>query len=166
MKQKDTHASQTKNLAKYQGGSAYGQAGFTLIELLLAIVLLAIISFSSASFYGRFITQNAAAETQDQLISSLRKAQLYSMMGKQNGTWGVHVDSSIIRFFQGTTYATRNTAFDESFSLNGPLTISGMTDIIFTKTTGLPNNTPSVTITANSTTKQFTINSQGIISRN
>ncbi len=139
--------------------------GLTLIELLLVISIILIIGTFSVIFFSRFLTQNAVANTQDQLIGELRKAQVYAMMGRQNGNWGVRFGSNKITLFQGNSYALRNTAFDESFSENATISISGFSEIVFTKTTGLPSTFATYTIIGNDSLKQVTVNSQGVTSR-
>lgn len=139
--------------------------GFTLIELLLVIAIIMVIGTMSVVFFSRFLTQNSVANVQDQLIGQLRKAQIYSIMGRQNGGWGVRYGSNTITLFQGNTYATRNTAFDEAFSVNSNISISSFSEVDFAKTTGLPSTTGTYTITGNDTSKQVIINSQGVVSR-
>ena len=139
--------------------------GFTLIELLLVIAVVFIISFLSVPFYARFFTQNAVANTVDQLVGEIRKAQIYAVSGKQNGSWGVHFGSNQIVLFQGNSYASRNTAFDESFSVNSNVIVSGLSDVIFSRMTGTPSATPTITISGNGNTKTVSINGQGVVSK-
>jgi len=140
--------------------------GFTLIELLLVISIVLIIGTFSVIFYSRFLTQNAVANTQDQLIGQLRKAQIYAMMGRQNDNWGVIFGSNKITLFKGPSYALRTAAFDETFSESTNISISGFPlGIVFTKTTGLPSATGTYIITGNDSSKQITVNSQGVASR-
>jgi len=140
-------------------------AGFTLIELLLVISIVLIIGTFSVVFFSRFLTQNAVANSQDQLITELRKAQIYAMMGRQNGNWGVKFGSNKITLFQGNSYDTRNNAFDETFTQNPNIAISGFSEIVFAKATGLPSTSGTYTITGSDSSKQITVNSQGIVSR-
>jgi prepilin-type N-terminal cleavage/methylation domain-containing protein len=147
--------------------------GFTLIELLLTVSIISVIGILSTGFYSRFLLQNAVANTSDQLIADLRKAQMYSMTGKYNltnTTWGVRYGSNTITLFLGSSYATRNSAFDETFTVSPSVTISGFTELVFAKTTGLPtggnpSNTPTIVISGGSSSKTITVNSQGIASR-
>lgn len=138
------------------------QAGITIIELLLVIVIISIISLMSASFYSRFLIQNTVDNTENQLVNSFRKAQLYSMVGKQNGTWGVRYSSVTQKI---TLYLTGNTAFDENYNVNTNISISGFSDILFAKITGLPSSSPTITISGGNNTKTMTINSQGVVSK-
>lgn len=139
--------------------------GFTLIELLLVIGIMLIIAGSSSPFYARFLTQNNVSNVIDQLSGQLRKAQLYAMMGRQNGPWGVTISSGSIILFQGVNFASRNVALDEKFLINPAININGLSEIIFTKVTGLPNITPTIEISGNGTFKTLTINNQGVVNK-
>ena len=141
------------------------KSGFTLIELLLVVTIMLAIGAPSSIFLSNFLTQNAVSGTQTRLINQLRKAQMYAVIGKQAGDWGVRFASPTMTLFQGNTFATRNPAFDEIFTENPNITISGFSEIIFTKTTGLPNTFNTYTITGNGNSKQITVNSQGVVSR-
>ncbi len=138
---------------------------FTIIELLLVIGIVSILGTFSVVFFSRFLTQNAVANTQDQLIGEMRKAQMYAMMGRQNGNWGVRFGSNRITLFQGNSYATRNSAHDEFFNVNSNISILGFSEVVFTKTSGLPSTTGTYTVTGNNTLKQVVLNSQGVVSR-
>src|SRR5262245_61456134 len=95
--------------------------GFTFTEVLIAVSIFATLATFSALFYSRFLTQNNVASVQETLFGTLRKAHTYSIMSRKSNTsgWGVHYDSATkkIIVFQGASYATRNTALDETNSL-------------------------------------------------
>ncbi len=139
--------------------------GFTIIELILVMALFLIIGTLSTAFYSRLYTQSTVTSVTDQLTQSFRKAQSYAMNSKQNGNWGVHNGTSQMTLFQGNTYAGRNAVFDESFSVNGNITVTGFTDLIFSRLTGTPSATVIITIKGNDNTKIMIINNQGIVSR-
>lgn len=138
---------------------------FTLVELLLVMVVVMGIGTFSVVFFSRFLMQNAVVDTQDRLVGQLRKAQMYAMMGKRNGSWGVHFGSNKITLFQGASYAARDVSVDEIFTENANVNISGFTEVIFSKTSGLPSSTGSYTIAGGDTSKQVIINLQGVVSR-
>lgn len=141
------------------------QQGFTFIELILVVAIVIIIGTFSSVFFGRFLIQNAVANTQDQLVGELRKAQLYAMAGRQNGNWGVQFSSNIITLYQGASFATRNSAFDEKFNVNSNILITGFSEVNFARMTGLPSTTGTYTITGTTSSDQVIINSQGVVSR-
>jgi len=141
-------------------------SGFTLIELLLVISIILVIGTFSVIFFSRFLTQNAVANTQDQLIGQLRKAQVYAMMGRQNSAWSINYSSNTITLYIGTTFAGHNTAFDEKFTVNSNISVSGITDVNFAKATGLPTPaTSSITVSSGTNSKNISINAQGVANR-
>ncbi len=139
--------------------------GITIIELLLVTLIISTLGVMSVSFYSRFLTQNAVDNTTTQLVNSLRKAQVYSLTGKQNGVWGVKYTTSPKQI---TLYLTGNSAFDESFSVSSNITIDNFTDISFAKVTGIPSGGSfplTIIITGNNSTKTVTVNGQGTVSK-
>lgn len=140
--------------------------GFTLIELLLVIVILSIITLMSATFYARFLTQNAVANTADQLVNELRRAQLWAMMGKQNSAWGVNFSSNKITFFKGTSLG-QDHSFDAVFNINSNISISGFSTMSFAHFSGLPTpaGPATLTISGANNSKMVTVNQQGVVSR-
>ena len=136
--------------------------GITLVELLISIFIISVISTLSIAFYARFLTQNSVEDTANRLVGSLRKAQIYSMSGKQNGTWGVKYTVGTKTL---TLYLTGNSAFDENFTHNNNIAISGFTDIPFTKITGRTVTPATITITGASSSKTVTVNSEGFVSK-
>lgn len=139
--------------------------GLTIIELLLVVAIMLIIAVVSTPFYSRFFISNDVINVNNQLVGSLKKAQIYAIAGKQNGNWGVNYSNNYITVFQGTSYLLRNQALDEKFSVNSGITINNLSTIIFTKNTGIPDLTPTITISAGNTTKTISINSQGVVNQ-
>ena len=110
--------------------------------------------------------QNAVDNTVDELSGSLRKAQTYAMAGKQGSTWSVNFSSNTITLYKGLSFAGRDPAFDEEFSVNPAVSVSGISDIDYARVTGLPTPvTATITISSGSNSKTVTINSQGVVSR-
>lgn len=141
--------------------------GFTIIELLLVVSIVAVISGLSVPFYGRFLTQNAVSNTVDQLVASFHKAQFYAMMSRKSNAsgWGVNFGSQTITLYQGATYASRNTALDETYTVNNNITVSGMSDVNFSRISGVPSSSVTVTITGNGNSKAVTLNAVGMVTR-
>lgn len=139
-----------------------GRYGYSFIEVILVVSLLAIVVTFSSLFYTRLLLRNSVIHITDQLVGSLRKAQTYSMMGRQNGSWGVRYAANTI-----TLFLVGNSAFDERYSVNPNISMSGLTQITFAKGSGLP--TPSsgatITVSVNTISKTVTVNSQGVVSK-
>lgn len=142
------------------------QAGITFIELILIVSLILIMATMTPVFYSRFILQNAVANTTDQMAGSLRKAQLYSMMSKQGDSWSVNYSSNAITLYKGTSFASRDSSFDEKFEVNPNVSVSGIVDISFARITGLPSPSAStITISSGNNSDVITVNNQGVVSR-
>jgi Tfp pilus assembly protein FimT len=137
--------------------------GFTLIEMILVVALIFYMGFLAVLFYSNFYLKNAASNIAQDIVSSLRKAQTYSMAGRQGGSWGVAFTGGNIVLFKGSSYAARNSAFDEITSIPSTLAIAGFNETVFSRVTGFPNVTSMITITGGGFAKQVTVSSQGIV---
>lgn len=135
-------------------------SGFTYIEQLLIGALIVILGSLSGVYYSRFLLQGAVLNTADQLVSQLRKAQNYALTGKADSSWGVKQESGALVLF-----ATRSAQFDETFTLNPNVELSGFSQIVFQKVTGLPTATPTIAITGGGNSASVTINSWGVVNR-
>jgi prepilin-type N-terminal cleavage/methylation domain-containing protein len=139
--------------------------GFTLIELILVVAMILILTTMSTSFYSRFINQNSVINASDQLVMQLRKAQMYAMMGKQNSNWGVGYSSNTMTLYKGSTFTGHTTEFDENFTVPTSVTITGLSDVNFTKTTGA-TGTQSITISdQNGNSSAVNVNSLGTVNK-
>ena len=134
--------------------------GLTLIELLLVISIIMILGTFSSVFYSNLLSRNAVSNTAEQLVGQLRKAQIYTMEGKGNDSWGVRIEPSQIVLFAGST-----SAFDEVFSVNQNISVTGFTQVLFTKPSGMPDSTPTITVSGNNNTETITVNSEGMINK-
>lgn len=139
--------------------------GFTLIEILLTMSLVAIVALVSSPFYGRFIVSQETSVALDELEGSLRKAQAYALVGKNDARWGVTIDTSRIVLFQGNSYAGRNAAFDEVYDIRGGVEITGVGEVVFSRVTGRPDTTPTVTVSGSGVTETFVLNSEGVLEK-
>lgn len=138
------------------------RAGFSLIELLLTISIVLVLGVLSSVFYSRFLNQNSVANVSDTFASQLRKAQVYAMAGKQNTNWGVKYSNLTNTI---TLFAVASNAFDEKNTVNGNIAIGVFSQVIFAKATGMPDSTPTITISGGGNTKTVSVNSQGTVLR-
>lgn len=142
------------------------QNGFTLIEMLLSVGIIAMLAGLSLPVYLSFTTRNDLAIITESTANALRRAQTYSRGVREDSQWGVAVQPTQIVLFKGTSYATRDAAFDEPISLPGQTTASGLAEVTFNKGTAWPNTTGSIAITSDALneTRTVTINAKGMVS--
>lgn len=141
------------------------QSGFTLLEVLLSIAVITIIAGISVPIYQLLQVRNNLDIATVAIAQTLRRAQTLSQAVASDTSWGVAIASETITLFQGTSYATRDTAFDEVFETSINVVPSGVSEIVFTKFTGLPQTTGTITLTSNTNeTRIITVNAKGMVS--
>jgi len=141
------------------------KSGFTLIELLIVVAIIAILAGLSFPFYHAVYQQNNLDIATTTLASSYRRAAVLSQAADGDATWGVKIQTGVITVFQGTSYAARDTVYDEDIDIGSDITITGVSEIVFTKLFGLPGVTGTTTLDASTGEQEtVTINSKGMVS--
>jgi len=141
------------------------QAGFTLIEVLLSVVIITMLTALSLPVYASFVQRNDLDLAAQNLATTIRRAETYARAVNYGTAWSVEIQTSNIVLFQGTVFATRDTALDETTSIPGSVTPSGLGEIQFTKLSAAPNVTGTVTLTdAANEVRTVTINAKGVVS--
>ncbi|KKU63129.1 MAG: hypothetical protein UX87_C0033G0002 [Candidatus Amesbacteria bacterium GW2011_GWA1_47_16] len=135
---------------------------FSLIELLLVLAIISSLGIFTASFYSRFLLRSAGDQARMHLVSSINKARTYAVTGRRNSDWGVRFSPPVLTLFSGSSYAARDTAVDENITFNPNVTVSGISEIVFSRLTGLPGTTAVITLSIGSDTQNITVNSEGI----
>jgi hypothetical protein len=138
--------------------------GFTFIELTLVIGLVFIVGISTAAFYTHFINQMAIRDAHDGLVGMLQEAQVYSLSGRENSSWGVKRESSDFLLFCGDSSLGRDPAFDLALAFNPNLAISGFDEVVFSRSSGYPDQAhSSIIISWGNDQESFSLNSEGAI---
>ncbi len=138
--------------------------GFTLLELLLSIAIFAIVIGFTAPLFYSFQVKNDLDLTVNTTAQYLRRAQILSQAGKGDDFWGVMIKEEEIVLFKGESYANRDSGFDEIFLLSRAISLSGLSEIVFEKLTGEPQNTGDIIFSSGiNETRVIKINEKGII---
>lgn len=141
-------------------------SGFTLIELLLVISIIAIVGATTIPAGSAFLVRNNLKNKTNEVVSSLRIAQLNAISGKEDSQWGVNISSSQITLFKGSTYTIRDSSFDQSYSIPGSISITQV-ERVFDKLTGNPNSTVTITVSSNAgDSNTVTLNEVGTVDIN
>lgn len=140
------------------------QAGFTLLEVILSVTILGMLAGLTLPVYETFVRRNDLDLTAQQIVAALRRAETYSRAGNTNNSWSVEIQPGTVTLFQGTSFASRDTNYDETISIPGTITPSGLSEVQFAKLTALPNTTGTITLTSTANaTRTVTINAQGMV---
>lgn len=139
-------------------------AGFTLLEVLLSVAIIALIAGLGTPVYQSFQTRNDLDVAANTVAQSLRRAQVLARASDGDTTWGVDVRSGGTTVYKGPSYAARDSTLDELFDVPTSITPSGIGGTVFSKFTGLPQTTGTITLTSNANeTRTITINEKGTI---
>lgn len=140
--------------------------GFTLIELLLSIALISALAYVSLPVYQSFQIKNDLNIAATTIVQSLRRAQMLSQNMEGDSSWGVLVASGNVTIFKGSSFASRDAAYDETTSISNAVTPSGVSEVVFSKLSGDPSTTGTITLNNSITSlesRTITINSKGMV---
>jgi prepilin-type N-terminal cleavage/methylation domain-containing protein len=117
--------------------------GFTVIELIMVVSITSLLAVMYSTLGSNFIIASQTDNTVDELLGSLRVAQLNTISGKNSARWGVRIENNQIILFSGDDWVSRDTKFDEIFVTSGQLQITpNFSEVVFEKSSG--NSAPSV----------------------
>lgn len=139
------------------------QHGFTLIELLLSMAVLSIMTATSVPLLVAYQNQNEIHLKGQEITSMLRRAQLYARTSNDSSEWSVRVQPGSATLYKGTTFATRDVSADETSVLPSSIVPSGLSSVTFTKLSGIPSATGTITLTSGTQTRLISLNSVGMV---
>ena len=160
---KITNNKSVKSVAN-QFNPCRNSSGFTMIEILLVIAGVILIAALTIPVGIRFFQTQTLDETMAGILETLRRAQNQAIFQKNDRAFGVKFLSDSYVLFQGTSYEEFPSE-DESFSLPSGTTTSGINEVVFSKLTGIPNTTGTLTITSGNDSQVININEQGKIEK-
>jgi prepilin-type N-terminal cleavage/methylation domain-containing protein len=142
-------------------------SGFSLIELLIVVSISLLLAVAAIPIYSNLYGGTQLGETEMQVIQNLRLAREDAVSGLNNAAAGVMFLGTSYVIYQGSSYATRNSAYDRTYTLDNALTITTTltnNEVNFSKIVGNPNNTGTVTIIHSTMgAKVITINRLGAV---
>lgn len=136
---------------------------FTLVELILTAGLFVFIVLAAVPIVQTLLYKDELNTATDLTVRALRTAQQFAESVDQDGAWGVHIQSGTITVFQGTAFVGHTTTYDQTYDISSRIAVSGTTDYIFARQTGLPGAAGTITLTDNGTTSNIVINAKGKI---
>jgi Tfp pilus assembly protein FimT len=125
----------------------FSRPGFTALELILVMSIFVLTAGVTLPFLGTFRTTETLETHSQEIVQTLRRAQHKAITGQRNSDWGVRFTSGEFTLFAGSSYASRNTAFDEAHEIATVYTFSGSGELAFQRISGAPSAEGAVTIT-------------------
>lgn len=137
--------------------------GFTLLEVLLSVAIIGILAGLSIPVFRTMLTKNDLDIATVTTAQTLRRAQILSQAVDGDTSWGLKVQSGNITLFKGTSFATRDNNFDETFEMPNTIGMSGTIEIVFAKFTGFPQTAGVINLSTASDSRSVTINEKGMV---
>ena len=135
------------------------------MEMLLSVAIISILAGMGMPIYESFVRRNDLDLTAQTVAETLRRAETYARSGNNDSGWSVEVQSNAVTLFKGASYASRNTNYDETFSVPGSITPSGLSELQFAKLTAKPNTSGNIVLSSTTgDTRTITINDKGTVS--
>lgn len=137
--------------------------GITLFEVIITIAIFTLlIAFLSSSVID-FYQEREFNVYFKSIVQSLRRAQLQSIAGERESSFGFYFETDHYVLFKGDSYTIRDVAFDEVFELPSDFLISGISEIVFSKIKGLPSNIGDIVLSSGNRSGTISINEMGMI---
>ena len=126
---------------------------FSLIEILMVVGILVVILALMLPLYHQYQMRNDLAITTQQTVQALSRARILSQVAQRDSGWGFYAPSGTL--YKGASYATRDASADEVFAVPSTIVVSGVQDIAYSKSKGLPAVTGIVTLTVAADPTEF-----------
>lgn len=138
--------------------------GVSLIETLLVVALVAIILLIYLPSLNVLEHSNDSMIGFNMVVNSLKRAQVRAISGENDSVWGVKTSNGLVTIFRGNDFVNRNKSFDENLKMPRSVNVSGLSEVVFTKLTGRPMATGTMTISiVGGASKIININEQGVL---
>lgn len=137
--------------------------GVTLIEVIVVVAIFIIILLIYSPLESLKISNDLLVSV-NAVVTSLKRAQVKSLSNENDSSWGIRVGDRKVTIFMGNNFANRNKSFDETFFIPANISVSGNSEMYFSKFTGQPSSTGTINISFREKyTKIIRINDQGVI---
>ncbi len=137
--------------------------GFTLIEITIVVAITIALLVVTIPAVVRFLSYQTLQDTQTTLVATLRQAHTNALYQKNDSAFGVRFLSGSYVLFQGSSYAARSAAYDITTTVPAGVSVSGITEVVFTKRTGVPSTTGAILLQSGTRSLSVIINQQGSI---
>ncbi len=129
----------------------------------MTVAILAIIASFFVLFLGTFRVGNDLAVAENVVVDSIKRAQNKAFSGEGDIAWGVEIENKKVTIFKGSNFIGRDKSFDEIFIFPREISISGISEVFFSKFSGLPNVIGAINLILNNVSKTININEQGVL---
>jgi prepilin-type N-terminal cleavage/methylation domain-containing protein len=119
---------------------------FTIIEILLAVSIIAVIGSLSIPSYRYYQIVSDLDRASNQVTHALYRSRQLALSNADDSAWGFRVADGVL--FNGENFTDRNVLLDEEYALPAGITVSGLSEVSFSRIKGVPSATGSIVLTA------------------
>lgn len=148
--------------------------GYTVIEILIVAVILGAMLAIALPQFSKIKENQVVKSAVDDTLSAIDKAKSQTLSSLNSSEYGVHFQSDKVIIFTGKVFSA-GASGNETINITTPASISNVTlggvsgtsgDLYFSRLTGVPSATGTVTISSSSYSKTITISATGVSSSN
>ncbi|MDE2438485.1 MAG: hypothetical protein KGN01_03785 [Patescibacteria group bacterium] len=130
-----------------------------LVTIGIGTILIALLPISFSGAYQDYLLTSE----RNMIVFTLQKARNEAMSNFDQSDHGVYIQQNAYTVFQGTSYASRNPAYDEIFPASGGVAKTGLSEIDFDQLTGGTAASGTITLTTAQKSLLISINPAGQI---
>lgn len=136
---------------------------FTLLEILIVIGIIGVLASLTLPWGMDFYKSQQLASESQAILQVLRRAQSRAMFQESDSGFGVYFSGNRYVLFKGSSFAGRDSQFDEIFDLPAVVVPAGLAEVVFSKMEGKPSVTGDIILTSGSARRIININGVGRI---
>lgn len=137
--------------------------GFTLAEIVISLGIILLFVGLSAVASTQTIRNVEFDRVRNAVRIALASAQMDSIGGTLDSSWGVAFFPNAIIRYRGENFATRTTADDRTTIFRNEIVMSGSAEVAFTRPFGLPSSPAAVIMSDGLHTATATVTGAGAI---
>ena len=127
------------------------QTGVTLTEIIVVIAIMVILLALTIETFNSLGATRALDTNTQGIVLELAKARSLTLASKNEKQYGVHIASTSVTLFEGTTYSVGSasstiTYFNPSVSISALSLTGGGSDIVFDRLTGKTAEPGTITV--------------------
>ncbi len=135
--------------------------GFTLMEVLVVLGIVVLLAGMTLTIGSQTVRNTEFDRVRETIRTELAAAQADTIGGTLDSGWGVAFATGTVTRYRGTSFAARVTSYDRVTTFGNGVTISGTTDVVFTRPKGLPSAASTIVLTDGTHWATTTVNLAG-----
>lgn len=141
-------------------------SGLTLLETILSVAIIGLLILGVTTAISGFEARSDLDTAILGEVGALRRAEELSRGVAHDSNWGVKLATGTITIFKGSSFASRDSTFDETVEINPDIAILGAAEFIFFRLAATTTNIGTTTLfhTIIGESRTVNINEKGTIS--